>query len=127
MIRKIFPPLSEKKLDRALDFALKKMLRKGITCFADASTKEIYLNTYIRKYENSKFGFPKCNVILSNKDFEKESNNGIIFSNEIKNRCKNANINLAGIKLFLDGVAESKYNKKNKHITNHIKKISLLN
>lgn len=84
------------------------MLRKGITCFADASTKEIYLNAYIRKYKKFKFGLPKCNVILSHKDYKKENDNIRIFSHEIKKNCRDCNINLAGIKLFLDGVAESK-------------------
>ncbi len=108
IIRRIYPPLTENQLDNALNFALKKMKRKGITAFADASTKEIYLNTYIRKYGKRPLGLPKCNVFLSEKYFDKEKEKKRIFSSAIKLKCQNANIFFSGIKLFLDGVVESK-------------------
>lgn len=122
IIRKSFPKLNEKRLQEAYERATKKLIRKGITCFADASTKDLYLATYVKNSLAShnidnKFKAPLSKIYLSWKDFGlKDYDWGNLSPKEkfqvfsdIREKTNkiNGNIKIDTIKIFVDGVVES--------------------
>lgn len=136
IIRKSFPKLNQARMQEAYELAIRKMIRNGITCFSDASTKEMYLETYIRNWSDFKQRtqiFPDLKampskICLSWKDFGgKDLNwenlspeNRFLIFEEVRKLALKDNFEIDTIKIFVDGVVESlsaallsPYNHKN--------------
>jgi len=114
LIRKAFPKLTSERLKEAYEKISHKMIRKGITCFADASTKEWYYETYLNSMkEKNTSSKPQPIVYLSWKDFKMNewsslpANEKMAILDKVKENAKLSKLKADTIKLFIDGVIES--------------------
>ena len=121
LIRRAFPKLTKERLKLAYEKISNKMIRKGITSFADASTKEIYYETYLdsagneqKNSKKKKVSFkPKPIIYMSWKDYKQNEWNTCSSEEKIRKFEENReidkmnNLNINTIKIFVDGVLES--------------------
>ena len=117
LIRKVFPKLTNERLNEAYEKISQKMIRKGITCFADASTKEpyfdIYLNSVKQAENQNEKPKPRPIAYLSWKDFRMNEwslmtmEERMEIFQKIKEKAKVSNFKADTIKIFIDGVIES--------------------